>query len=56
LPPLPVAVVAPDDPNSLGGALLARDEGLIKPTLVGSRTRIAQAAETCWASSLDGLN
>lgn len=44
LDPLPVAVVAPDDPNSLGGALLARDEGLIKPILVGSKTRIEQAA------------
>lgn len=44
LPPMPVAVVAPDDPNSLGGALLARDEGLIKPILVGSRSRIAEAA------------
>ena len=54
LPPLPVAVVAPDDPNSLGGALLARDEGLIKPILIGSRTRILQAAETLGVS-LDGL-
>ncbi|WP_375567873.1 bifunctional enoyl-CoA hydratase/phosphate acetyltransferase [Ahrensia marina] len=50
LEPLPVAVVAPDDPNSLGGALLARDEGLIKPILVGSKTRIHQAAETLGAA------
>ncbi len=50
LPSLRVAVVAPDDPNSLGGALLARDEGLINPILVGSKTRIHEAAETLGAS------
>lgn len=54
LDPLPVAVVAPDDPNSLGGALLARDEGLIQPILVGSKMRIHQAAEQLGAS-IEGL-
>lgn len=54
LPPLPVAVVAPDDPHSLGGALLARDHGLILPILVGCAARIATAAETLGVS-LAGL-
>ena len=54
LEPLPVAVVAPDDTNSLGGALLARDEGLILPILVGSKARIQQAADELDVS-LDGL-
>ncbi|MFK7791494.1 MAG: bifunctional enoyl-CoA hydratase/phosphate acetyltransferase [Devosiaceae bacterium] len=54
LDPLNVAVVAPDDPNSLGGALLARDEGLILPILVGSKTRIEKAASDLGAS-IDGL-
>lgn len=54
LEPLKVAVVAPDDPNSLGGALLARDEGLILPILVGSKTRI-EAAASEMGVSLDGL-
>ena len=43
--PLRTAVVDPDDKNSLGGALLARDEGLIAPVFVGSAKRIAIAAE-----------
>ena len=55
LQPMPVAVVAPDDPNSLGGALLARDEGLIVPILVGSKTRILEAAATLGAS-IEGLD
>ncbi|MEM1289349.1 MAG: enoyl-CoA hydratase, partial [Pseudomonadota bacterium] len=46
LKPMPVAVVAPDDPNSLGGALLASDEGLIRPVLIGSSDRIEKAAES----------
>lgn len=54
LEPMPVAVVAPDDPNSLGGALLARDEGLILPILIGSKNRIDAAAETLGVS-IDGL-
>ncbi|MEM1286002.1 MAG: bifunctional enoyl-CoA hydratase/phosphate acetyltransferase [Pseudomonadota bacterium] len=54
LDPMPVAVVAPDDVNSLGGALLARDEGLIMPILVGARDRIDQAADELGVL-LDGL-
>lgn len=45
LAPLPVAVVCPDDPNSLGGALLAAKEGLIRPLLVGAESAIRAAAE-----------
>lgn len=45
LPPLPTAVVAPDDPKSLGGALLAAREGLIEPILVGRADDIRAAAE-----------
>ncbi|SFE02415.1 bifunctional enoyl-CoA hydratase/phosphate acetyltransferase [Roseivivax sediminis] len=45
LPALPTAVVAPDDPNSLGGALLAAREGLIEPILVGREPGIRAAAE-----------
>ncbi len=44
LPPQPTAVVAPDDPNSLEGALMAAEEGLIHPILVGARERIMEAA------------
>lgn len=54
LEPMPVAVVAPDDPNSLGGALLARDEGLILPILIGSKVRIEEAAKTL-GISIEGL-
>ena len=44
LPPLTVAVVAPEEPNSLGGALLAAEHHLITPIFVGDRTRIEAAA------------
>lgn len=43
LPPLPVAVVCPDDGNSLGGALRAAKEGLIVPLLVGDEVAIREA-------------
>lgn len=46
LPPLPVAVVCPDDGNSLGGAVLAAKEGLIEAILIGNAARIRAAAET----------
>jgi phosphotransacetylase/acyl dehydratase len=45
LPPMPMAVVAPDDENSLGGALLSRSEGLIEPIFIGSRSKIMKAAD-----------
>lgn len=44
LDPLPTAVVAPEEPNSLGGALLGARAGLIAPILVGSRAKIEAAA------------
>jgi phosphate butyryltransferase len=44
LPPLVTAVVWPDDRNSLGGALLSADRGLIRPVLIGDETRIREAA------------
>jgi phosphate butyryltransferase len=44
LPPLPTAVVAPDDANSLGGALLAAKEKLIVPILIGRAEEIRAAA------------
>ncbi|MEM0937961.1 MAG: bifunctional enoyl-CoA hydratase/phosphate acetyltransferase [Pseudomonadota bacterium] len=44
LPPVPTAVVAPDDTNSIGGALLAAKEGLIVPILVGRAPDIQAAA------------
>ena len=45
LPPLRTAVVAPEEANSLGGALLAREEGIIDPVLVGSVERMQAAAD-----------
>ncbi len=44
LPALPTAIVAPDDPNSLEGAVMAAREGLIDPIFVGARGRIEAAA------------
>jgi phosphotransacetylase/acyl dehydratase len=43
LPPLPVAVVCPDDANSLGGAVLAAKEKLILPILIGNAALIHAA-------------
>jgi phosphate butyryltransferase len=45
LDPIPTAVVAPEGPNSLGGALLGRDHTLITPILVGDEAAICKAAE-----------
>jgi phosphotransacetylase/acyl dehydratase len=45
LPPMPTAVVCPDDKNSLGGALLAQREGLIAPYFIGSRSAILKCAD-----------
>lgn len=44
LDPMPTAVVCPDDIPSLGGALMARDEGLIEPILIGNEAAIRAAA------------
>lgn len=50
IPAMSVAVVAPEEPNSLGGALLAREEGIVEPILVGDPARIAEAAAELGAS------
>ncbi|SHF12898.1 phosphate butyryltransferase [Lampropedia hyalina DSM 16112] len=54
LPAVPVAVVCPDDANSLGGALLAAREGIIVPILIGQKSGIEAAAAQLGAS-LDGI-
>lgn len=54
LPPLPTAVVAPEEANSLGGALLARRNSIIEPILVGHRRKIEAAAQEI-GRSLDGI-
>ena len=53
LDPIPTAVVAPEDANSLGGAILAARETIIRPILVGRPDRIGQAAHEL-GESLDG--
>jgi phosphate acetyltransferase len=45
LTPIPMAVIHPCDPESLKGALQARDRGLIDPTLVGPEEKIRTLAE-----------
>lgn len=45
LPPIPTAVVAPEEPDALGGAILAAEHTLISPILIGSSAKIACAAE-----------
>lgn len=45
LSPIPMSVAHPCDAESLKGALMARDEGLILPTLVGPEARIRSLAE-----------
>jgi phosphate acetyltransferase len=45
LDPIPMAVVHPCDAESLGGALRARDAGLIVPFLFGPREKICAVAE-----------
>jgi len=54
LDPIPTAVICPEEPHSLGGALLAWDETIIQPILVGSIARIEAAAAEI-GRSLDGL-
>ncbi|MEM9049255.1 MAG: bifunctional enoyl-CoA hydratase/phosphate acetyltransferase [Pseudomonadota bacterium] len=45
LPPIPTAVVAPEEANALGGAVLAAAHTLIDPILIGDRAKIKAAAE-----------
>ena len=54
LPPMATAVVAPEEPNSLGGALAAKDAGIIDPILIGDPDKIIAAAAELGAS-LDGV-
>ena len=44
LPPIPTAIVAPEEADSLTGPLLAAEHTLIDPILVGNRDRINEAA------------
>ncbi|MBF9035811.1 bifunctional enoyl-CoA hydratase/phosphate acetyltransferase [Rhodobacterales bacterium HKCCE2091] len=44
LPPIATAVVCPEEPNSLGGAVLAAQESIITPILVGDPAKIVAAA------------
>ncbi|MEM6487068.1 MAG: bifunctional enoyl-CoA hydratase/phosphate acetyltransferase [Pseudomonadota bacterium] len=53
LDPIPTAVVAPEEPNALGGALLAMDHTIIAPLLVGHRPRL-EAAAAAIGRTLDG--
>ena len=46
LPPLRTAVVVPEEPAALGGALLAAQHGLIAPLLIGQEAAIRQTART----------
>jgi phosphate butyryltransferase len=45
LPAIPTSVVCPDDANSLGGAVMAAQAGLIIPILCGPEKRIQAAAD-----------
>ncbi len=45
LDPIPTAVVAPEEANSLGGAILGAEATIITPILVGSRAKIEAAAK-----------
>ena len=49
LPPLLTAVVSPEEPNALGGALLAYRRNIITPILIGDRSRIEAAAREAGA-------
>ncbi|MQX36476.1 bifunctional enoyl-CoA hydratase/phosphate acetyltransferase [Roseospira navarrensis] len=54
LPPLPTAVVAPEEESALAGALMAADHGLIAPILIGEAVRMAEVAAGM-GRSLDGF-
>ena len=54
LPPLVTVVVAPEEANSLGGAVKAAQESIITPILIGDPAKIAAAAlET--GADIDGV-
>lgn len=54
LPPIRCGVIHPCDGVSLEGALVARDQKLIIPVLIGPRGKIEAAARACGAS-LEGV-
>ncbi|MEL6218132.1 MAG: bifunctional enoyl-CoA hydratase/phosphate acetyltransferase [Pseudomonadota bacterium] len=54
LGPMKVTVIAPEEASSLGGALLAREHGLLEPILIGDPAKIHAAAESLGAD-LSGL-
>ena len=54
LDPIPTAIVAPEEPKSLGGALLAKTNTIINPILVGDPDKITAAARELGAD-LTGL-
>ncbi|MFP4045346.1 MAG: bifunctional enoyl-CoA hydratase/phosphate acetyltransferase [Rhodosalinus sp.] len=58
LPPLPMAVVVPEEEKALGGALLAAQRGLIEPVLIGARAKIEALAEAggCDLSGIEILD
>ncbi|THH37429.1 bifunctional enoyl-CoA hydratase/phosphate acetyltransferase [Aliishimia ponticola] len=45
LPPIRTAVVAPEEPAALGGALLAARQSIITPILIGARDKILAVAQ-----------
>jgi phosphotransacetylase len=49
LAPIPTSVVAPEDENSLGGAVLAASHSIIEPILIGCRNKISAAADAIGA-------
>ncbi|MEL6201320.1 MAG: bifunctional enoyl-CoA hydratase/phosphate acetyltransferase [Pseudomonadota bacterium] len=50
---LPTAVICPDEPKSLGGALLGHEHTLIHPILIGDRAKILSAADEIGANLTD---
>jgi len=54
LPPIVTAIVAPEEPRSLGGALLAKASGVVTPILIGSADLIRAAAREL-GEELDGV-
>ena len=50
LPPLRTAVVAPEAAHALSGAIMAADQDIIEPILVGDRRRIEEAAKEAGCS------
>lgn len=45
IPAIPMAVVAPEEPDALGGAMLAADHKIISPILIGDPAKMTAAAQ-----------